>query len=117
FGLAQYSKAVFNIEALSFVFYCLSVRTTTPKQLCLKAVASKKPSPRIIKLNMEGSFMSCSGLASGIGIPQDHRDFILVSFSCSFGTQTSIVVEALVLLKGLDLCLSHKFKEVLMGID
>ncbi|KAL3509953.1 hypothetical protein ACH5RR_029354 [Cinchona calisaya] len=65
-----------------------------------------------VKLNVDGSLITSSGLADGRGLVRDSNGLLLRGFACSFGHQTIMAAKAMSQIEGINLCLQLGYTDI-----
>ncbi|KAL3503949.1 hypothetical protein ACH5RR_033790 [Cinchona calisaya] len=70
-----------------------------------------------LKLNVDGSLVSSSGLAGYGGLLQDSTGCLLFGFAYSFGQNTIMAAELSALVEGVKLCMSQGYMDLIIESD
>lgn len=80
-------------------------------------IAWHPPPPHTVKVNVDGSFRSSSGMAACGGLIRDSHGVLITGFSCNLGACTSIWAEAWSLYLGMKLARTLRFSTVVFEMD
>ncbi|WMV30190.1 hypothetical protein MTR67_023575 [Solanum verrucosum] len=80
-------------------------------------ISWEKPPQNILKLNTDGSAHNNPGKIGGEGILRDHRGELVYAFSIPFGNGSNNQAEPLAISHGIEWCLQHGYKKILLEVD
>ncbi|WMV46072.1 hypothetical protein MTR67_039457 [Solanum verrucosum] len=80
-------------------------------------ISWEKPPQNILKLNTDGSALNNPGKIGGGGILRDHKGELVYAFSIPFGNGSNNQAETLAPSHGIEWCLQHGYKKILLEVD
>ena len=87
------------------------------QQLKLSMVSWGQPSRGIYKLNTDHSAIHISGQIGGGGIKRGHQCKLIYAFAIPFGFGTYNFTEMKAALYGLNWCVKHEYKNIILEVD